>query len=144
VAAEDAVVLHRVLPAPPEAVFAAWTDPARIARWMSPFGRAEAAVDLRVGGAFRVVMQGPDRGIEHAGEYREIDPPRRLVFTWRSPYTGPEPSLVTVELRPEPGDPGRTRFTLVHARLPPERADAHRAGWGSILEHLAAHLEDGG
>jgi uncharacterized protein YndB with AHSA1/START domain len=111
---------------------------------MSPFGRAEAEVDLRVGGSFRIVMQGPDRSIEHTGVYREIDAPRRLVFTWRSPYTGPPPSLVTVECQPDPEDAARTRFTLVHARLPPEQVEPHRGGWGSILDHLATHLADGG
>jgi uncharacterized protein YndB with AHSA1/START domain len=79
------LTLRRVLPFPPATVFAAWIDPDRLARWMSPFGEAQADVDARVGGRFWIVMLGPDRTIEHTGEYREVDPPRRLVFTWRSP-----------------------------------------------------------
>lgn len=133
----DALVVRRLLPAAPEEVFAAWTDPARLGRWMSPFGRATATVDLRVGGGFRIVMQGPDREIEHTGEYRAVEPPGRLVFTWHSPYTGPEPSLVTLTLRPH-GD--GTELTLVHEQLPPEQLDPHRGGWGAILDHLATHL----
>jgi uncharacterized protein YndB with AHSA1/START domain len=144
VAADQGLVVERLLPSPPAAAFAAWTDPARLARWMSPFGRAEAEVDLRVGGSFRIVMLGPDRGIEHTGEYREIDPPRRLVFTWRSPYTGPEPSVVTVELRPDPAGAGRTRLTLTQVQLRPEHVEPHRGGWGAVLDHLANHLAEGG
>lgn len=73
-----ALVLERVLPATPQEVFAAWTTPERMAAWMSPAGAAEAEVDLRVGGAFRVVMVEHDR-LEHTGSYLEVDPPRRLV-----------------------------------------------------------------
>lgn len=135
--AEPALVVHRVLPAPPEDVFAAWTNPDSLARWMSPFSQAEASLDLRVGGAFRIVMKGLGQEIEHVGEYREIDPPRRLVFTWRSAYTGATPSVVTVDLRPN-GD--RTEMTLTHAQLPPDQIEPHRGGWGSILDHLDRYL----
>ena len=134
------LTLRRVLPFPPAAVFAAWIDPARLAGWMSPFGAARADVDARVGGRFRIVMLGPDRTIEHTGEYREVDPPRRLVFTWRSPYTGAAGSLVTIELRPVDGG---TELTLVHARLPADRVEPHAGGWGSLLDGLARHLADG-
>jgi uncharacterized protein YndB with AHSA1/START domain len=51
-----ALVVERVLPAAPDEVFDAWTTPSRMAAWMSPIGAAEAEVDLRVGGSFRVVI----------------------------------------------------------------------------------------
>jgi uncharacterized protein YndB with AHSA1/START domain len=133
------LVVRRALPYQPTAVFAAWTDPVRLARWMSPFGRAEVEADLRVGGRFRIVMHGPDRAIEHTGEYREVDPPRRLVFTWCSPYTGSEASVVTVELRQV--DDG-TELTLTHAQLPADQVESHGGGWGSILDQLARHLAE--
>ena len=85
----SAVRIERVVPASPERVFAAWTDPALLARWMSPVGRAEAEVEPWVGGRLRVTMIGPDVRIDHTGVYRELVPGRRLVFTWQSPYTGP-------------------------------------------------------
>jgi len=131
------LVIERVLPAPPEEVFDAWTAPARMASWMSPTGGAEAQSDPRVGGSFRVVMMGEGLRIEHTGTYLELDPPRRLVFTWVSPYTGPEPSMVTVELHPH--DDG-TRLVLTHERLPAEVVDSHRGGWGSMLERLTLTL----
>lgn len=132
-----ALVLRRILPVPPANVFAAWTDPELLGRWMSPFGTASASLDLRVGGNFRIVMNGPDRSIEHTGTYQVIDPPHRLVFTWQSVYTGSGPSRVTVELRPhEEG----TELTLIHEHLPTDQIDPHRGGWDSILGHLAALL----
>jgi len=131
------LVLERVLPAPPEEVFAAWTRPERIAAWMSPVGRAEAEVDLREGGTFRVVMVGSDFRIEHTGTYLELDPPRRLVFTWVSPYTGPEPGRVTVEVHPHPEG---TRLVLTHERLPDDVVESHRNGWTAMLERLAGAL----
>jgi uncharacterized protein YndB with AHSA1/START domain len=124
--------LERVLPARPSDVFAAWTTPQSMARWMSPRGAAEAEVDLRVGGAFRVIMVEADR-LEHTGEYLEVDPPRRLVFTWISPYTGSEPSVVTVQLHPHGNG---TRLVLTHEQLPAEVVGGHRDGWGGMLERL--------
>ena len=72
---DDALVLRRHIAAPLERVFSGWTDPQLLARWMSPVGHAEVKVDLRVGGALRVVMVGGGRRIEHSGEYLEIDTP---------------------------------------------------------------------
>jgi uncharacterized protein YndB with AHSA1/START domain len=134
------LVVRRTLSASPERVFAAWLEPQSMARWLSPFADAVAEVDARVGGAFRVVMRGLGREIEHTGTYQEIDRPRRLVFTWISPYTGSEPSLVTVELTPvSPGD--RTELTLTHERLPVDQVASHGGGWGTMLEHLETYLK---
>ena len=129
--------LERLLPAPVEAVYAAWTDAARIGEWMSPTGHAVAEVDLRLGGAFRIVMVGDGRRIEHSGEYLELDPPRRLRFTWRSPYAGAEPSVVTVVLEPE-GD--GTRLLLTHEGLPAEAVASHAGGWGAMVHRLGETL----
>ena len=131
---DDALVLRRHIAAPLERVFSGWTDPQLLARWMSPVGHAEVKVDLRVGGALRVVMVGGGRRIEHSGEYLEIEPPHRLVFTWLSPYTGQRPSRVTVEL--ESAGSG-TDVTLRHELLPARTAESHRGGWRSMVERLA-------
>lgn len=135
----------RLVPVRPERVYEAWIDPAILARWISPLGRAEAAVEPWVGGRLQVTMIEGDVRIEHTGEYRELVPGRRLVFTWQSPYTGTGPSVVTVEL--EPVDTG-TALTLVHEHLPPDGVDSHRGGWGQILDRLSAVLgaepRDGG
>jgi uncharacterized protein YndB with AHSA1/START domain len=102
---------------------------------MSPVGAAEAEVDLRVGGSFRVVMV--EARLEHTGEYLEIDRPRRLVFTWVSAFTGAEPSVVTVELHAHEDS---TRVVLTHERLPENVVDGHRDGWGTMIERLAEIL----
>ena len=136
-APDGPVRIERMLPAPIEEVFAAWTNPESMGMWLSPIGHAEVVADPRVHGRFRVLMVGGDTSIEHTGEYLVFDPPRLLSFTWRSPYTGPEPSVVTVTLAPE-GE--TTRLLLVHERLPDEQVTPHGEGWGSILDRLAELL----
>jgi uncharacterized protein YndB with AHSA1/START domain len=128
--------VSRVLPAPAAEVFAAWTDPDLLRQWMSPPGTIVSAVeaDARPGGAFRLVMAGQGQEIEHTGEYVEVSPPRRLSFTWRSPFTGGADSLVTVTL--EPRGEAETHLLLVHERLPSAAAASHQHGWGGLLQRL--------
>lgn len=126
-----------MLPAPPERVFAAWTDAVWLARWMSPVGHARVEADPRPGGRLHVVMLGEGREIEHVGQFLEVEPPHRLSFTWSSAYTGDRPSRVTVELTPATGG---TDLRLRHERLPAGAAASHRGGWGSMLERLAQVL----
>ena len=133
-ARETALELERRLAATPDLVFRAWTDPEVLARWMSPVGHAEAEVDLRPGGWLRVAMVGDGVRIEHSGVFLEVEPPHRLVFTWRSPYTGNADSRVSVTLVPD-GD--GTRLTLRHELLPPGVSASHREGWGGMLARLA-------
>lgn len=82
------VRIERVLPAPIQDVFDAWTDPARMTEWLSPVGHAEVEVDLRVMGRFKVSMIGETTRIEHTGEYLVVNPPRELSFSWQSPTPG--------------------------------------------------------
>jgi uncharacterized protein YndB with AHSA1/START domain len=84
-APEREVILTRVFDAPRELVFQAWTEPAHLAQWWGPHGFTTPAceVDLRVGGAWKIVMRFPDGSNEHTMQavYREILPPERLAFT---------------------------------------------------------------
>ena len=131
----------RVLPASPEEVFDAWTDPESLAVWMAPGSvrRSVVEADARVGGRFRIVMKGPDCDHEHTGEYLVVDRPRRLVFTWISQATQGRPTTVSVELRAR--GRGETELTLTHEGLPDDAAAAsHRSGWGDIVQRLAAEL----
>ena len=132
------IEIRRRLPATVAEVFRWWTEPDLMATWMTPTGEAEASVDLRQGGAIRIVMRGAGMVIEHVGTIQEIDPPRRLVFTWASPYTGPKPSMVTLEL--EPAGDGGTELRLVHSELPEEAAPSHGGGWGAMLTRLEGLL----
>ena len=136
--AEPVAFVRRVLPAPPEVVFAAWTDAAGMRQWMSPVGTASMAMDLRVGGSFRLVMSGPGLDIEHSGEYLAIEPPSLLSFSWRSEFTAGRETLVTVRLAPY--GQSETELTLTHELLTEDQARSHEGGWGGILDRLAEHL----
>jgi uncharacterized protein YndB with AHSA1/START domain len=132
------VEIRRRIPAPIAEVFDWWTQSEKLEQWMSPVGIATASIDLRVGGAFTIVMKSGDTAISHTGAFIEIHAPSRLVFTWVSPYTGPDPSLVTVEL--EPDGENATRLTLVHGQLPIAVAQSHREGWGTMLDRMAVGI----
>src|SRR6476469_8268382 len=89
--------LERVFDAPPERVYAAWTEPALLRRWWAAepgWTTPEATTDVRVGGAYRLSMKGTDGILRTVvGEYLEIDPPRRLVYTWKwVEHAAPPPS----------------------------------------------------
>jgi uncharacterized protein YndB with AHSA1/START domain len=111
-----------------------------MAGWLAPAGHAEVEAEVVVGGRFRVVMTDGQVRIEHDGEFLEIQPPTRLSFTWRSRYTGEEPSVVTVDMSDEAGS---TRLVLRHDRLPPEARTSHAGGWAAILDRLAAVITTG-
>ena len=132
------VLVEREIAAPVDEVYAFWTTPDLMAQWLSPTGHAEVEADVRVGGAFRVVMVGDGMRIEHTGEYLRLDPPLALAFTWRSAYTGDEDSIVTVRLTARDS---RTLVSLSHERLPAAVTGSHRGGWSTMLERLRLVLE---
>lgn len=132
------VVVERILPAPPAEVFAAWLDRDTLREFIGPgdASTAEVEIDPRVGGHFRIIMRRDDSAVEHIGEYRTIEPPHRLVFTWQSPNTQDRPTLVTIECTPHEDG---TRFVLIHEQLPSDEAvERHKQGWTIRVEKLAA------
>ena len=130
------LTLHRVIGAPVEEVYGAWTEPEMLRRWMAP-GNASvvrAVAEAAVGGTFLVEMRGADGRIWLTrGIYREVVPYRRLVHTWR--WEGSEvETLVTVEFEPAAGG---TRLTLTHSRFAEDGArDEHVDGWTGCLAKL--------
>ena len=132
------LTLHRVINAPVETVYAAWTDPEVLRRWLAP-GNAvvvRAVADAVVGGTFLIEMRTDERSWLTRGVYREVVPYRRLVHTWRWEGSDVE-SLVTVEFEPESAN--ATRLTLTHSRFSQdEDRDEHERGWIGCL----AKLED--
>ena len=95
--------LTRLIRADREAVFRAWTEPAAMREWFCPEGGTveSAESDLRVGGRYRIAMRMPHGLSVATGVYRQIEPPSRLVFTWRwEEGEGPKEgeTVVTVEL----------------------------------------------
>jgi uncharacterized protein YndB with AHSA1/START domain len=142
--------LRRTFAATPEEVFDAWTNPLVLERWWAAaptWSSPGCEVDLRVGGRYVLRMRDDD-GEEHVvgGEYREVDRPRRLVYTWRwMGEGGPHPghvSLVTVEFL---SDGGQTTLVLEHSGLASERSrESHGEGWTACLENLARRVLEAG
>jgi uncharacterized protein YndB with AHSA1/START domain len=139
-AVKPSLTLKRRLKAPPAKVFAAWTDPEKMKRWMGPgeIVAVRVETDARVGGRYRVEMRRPS-GEAHnvGGVYREIVPDEKLVFTWAwdvAPGEEPHESLVTLLLKP---DGSGTLLTLIHERLFDEASRAgHEGGWNGALDKL--------
>jgi uncharacterized protein YndB with AHSA1/START domain len=141
---EYAVTVRREIAATAEELFDAWLDAQSLGTWLKPRGIREtrAETDPRVGGRFRIVMVS-DESFEHTGIYREIDRPRRLVFTWSSPATGFRDSLVTVTFQPLASS---TVVEIHQVGLPDEVAQAsHHEGWSDALRELSSttHSETG-
>ena len=139
-ATDDAVVITRLLKAPPALVFEVWTKPEHLVRWFGPTDYQLAACELsfRVGGEYRFCMRSPE-GRDHwvSGVYREIIEPKRIVFTWnRRPgdVEDTTESLVTVTFENQNGE---TVLTLRHEQLrsAKDRVD-HRGGWSEALARL--------
>ncbi|HUE86939.1 MAG TPA: SRPBCC domain-containing protein [Vicinamibacterales bacterium] len=132
--------VRRVIPAPRERVFAAWTRSDEVRKWSSPapLTVAVAEIDLRAGGRFRIEMEEPG-GARHraVGEYREVTPPERLVYTWSwEEDDSATDSLITVEFIDRGNE---TEVVLTHERLRDAASrDNHRQGWNGSLERLAA------
>jgi uncharacterized protein YndB with AHSA1/START domain len=130
----DVVEVSVHIAATPETVFPYFTDPARYVLWM---GR-EAELNAVPGGAYRVRMRDE---VEAGGEFVEVDPPRKVVFTWgwigdRS--VPPGSTRVVVTLEPEAGG---TRVVLRHHGLPDaQQRQHHIAGWEAYLGRLVARV----
>jgi uncharacterized protein YndB with AHSA1/START domain len=137
------VVVRRQMAVSRDRVFAAWLDSESLAHWMRPGSSTHATVtvDPRVGGGFRIVMEGrPEGGVEHHGEYLAIEPPSLLSFTWISRHTGDRPTVVTIEFH-ERGS--GTELVLTHRGLPPKEVEGHRKGWTEIMLLLEEALARG-
>lgn len=142
VATRHSVRLTRTIRADPETLFRAWTDPEQLRHWWrmeeKGWAFAVASIDLRVGGRYRLGMTDPEGNTHVAfGEYREVQRPTRLVFTWdwENPGDRVGETLVTVEFR-RAGANG-TEIVLMHERFAdPARIAGHQRGWTQVLTLL--------
>jgi uncharacterized protein YndB with AHSA1/START domain len=145
---ERQITITRVFDAPRELVWKAWTDPRHLTQWWGPkgFTNPVCEVDVRVGGAWHIVMRAPD-GREHpcGGVYREVVEPERLVFTNIAIDADGNPiidGLTTVLFADQSG---KTRLTL-HTRgtAVVDYAAAYlqgmETGWSQSLDRLAVLL----
>jgi uncharacterized protein YndB with AHSA1/START domain len=138
------VTIRKMLEASCEEVFDAWLDADGMRQWMcpGPVTSCEVALDPRVGGHFRIIMTAPHATFVNTGEFRVLDRPERLQFTWVSSRWEYEETLITVELyRRE----SHCELVLTHERFPLQHsAEQLVAGWSQILEKLCGHLGLGG
>ncbi|HEY7832506.1 MAG TPA: SRPBCC domain-containing protein [Ktedonobacterales bacterium] len=154
---ERGFTLRRMLNAPRDLVFQAWTDPAHL-RWFfnpgMPLPAEPIEVDLRVGGAWRVKMiMSETLEFFTGGIYREIVPGEKLVFTWGAVDGWPEidadhpddSPVITVVLT----DLGAKTEMLVHIALPEQISDERvrewlatgmREGWRETFDRLVSHF----
>jgi uncharacterized protein YndB with AHSA1/START domain len=137
---EHRIVVRRRMPVPREIVYEAWTDPVGIREWMCPgdIVSAEASLDVRVGGAFRIIMRSKDRVHEHVGTYQIVEPPAKLRFTWSGLDNPREITLVTVEFV-DHGD--ESDLVITHERFrKADAAERYEMGWGTIMRKFGDYL----
>ena len=122
-AASDIIHREVFIEAPPATVFAFFTDPDKMTRWMG----VSHDIDQRPGGIYLVDVTG---GHVARGEYREVTPNSRIVFTWgwegENSSVPPGSSEVAIDLAPQ--ETG-TKLTLTHSGLPVEQVPMHNKGW---------------
>jgi uncharacterized protein YndB with AHSA1/START domain len=137
------IELRRTFAAPRETIFDAWTQAATLSRWFAPsddFRTVVHALDLRVGGGYRIEMVQPG-GTSHivTGTYREIARPDRLVFTWQWEASADAPeTVVSIQLFDRGSE---TELVLTHRRFAERtQRDEHLKGWTGCLARLAGVL----
>jgi uncharacterized protein YndB with AHSA1/START domain len=136
--------LKHVVDSPRERIFTLLTQPAELAKWWGPHGftTPEVELDLSVGGRYRFTMEPPEGEAFHlSGEFIEIDPPTRLVYTfrWDEPDPDDRETVVVLSLAPV-GD--ATEVSLSQGEFATdERLALHRNGWADSLEKLGKVIE---
>jgi uncharacterized protein YndB with AHSA1/START domain len=137
---ETTLRLERLIPSPPELLFALFVEPEQLIRWWAPDGY-EAAVDVldvRPSGRWRMILNRADGArLVNSGVYRVIEPPRRLAFTfaWEDPNgTRGHETDVTMSFEPAPGG---TRLVLTQRSFESKQArDNHYRGWSACLDRI--------
>lgn len=140
----DELLITRTFDAPAALLFALWTDPQHFKNWMGPgsFECRAIEMDVRVGGAYRGMIHSAESGESwFGGTYRELEPNKRIVFTWTwdSGPSGDVESLVTITF-----DERNDRTTqLFHQTkfLSAERRDSHVGGWTKCFDKLGGYAE---
>ncbi len=134
------LTVRKVLPCRPEQAFQAWTDPAQFVRWFPSPMTVVAKFDLRLGGKYQIKFKRgeglPTKSV--VGEFRVIDAPRRLEYTWfrENDPEWKDESVVKVSFNGLPKD--QTEIVLTHELIsdPEERQD-HTDGWTMIIGLMA-------
>lgn len=147
-ASDQYLLLERVVNVPRALAFEVWTSPRHLARWWGPrdeqgrdFSMSSCEMDFRPGGSWRICIRKPSgEDYWQRGQYREITPPERLVFTFAWERVGEDfpQTLVEVDFLQE--GPEVTRIRFRQSGLPRSERDGHASGWAECLDRLADHL----
>jgi uncharacterized protein YndB with AHSA1/START domain len=134
-----ALVARRTIRASASRLFDAWTQPDKLRVWWGPrpVTCSGAEVDLRVGGRYRIHNLLPDGStLVVEGEFQVVEPPHRLVYTWRA--GADQASRVTVRFEPRNE---ATEVIVVHEQIPDEAIrESHVAGWTGCLDGLEGYF----
>jgi uncharacterized protein YndB with AHSA1/START domain len=143
------LTMERTFDAPAERVFDAFTSEEVLRRWFHAghdWETPEASIDLRVGGELRLVMRNPHEGENYGarGRYTEIDPPRKLAFTWlwdEDLERDQVEQLIEIEFTESDG---RTTMRFIHRDLwDEEEVRSHEGGWTNAFDNLQREVESG-
>lgn len=136
---ETQLTLTRIIRAPREKVFAAWTTPEQLVKWWGPgpITCPEAQIDLRTGGAYKIANKEQDGSITWiSGTYTEVDPPNKVRYEWNVSIVEGPPTLVSVWFHPHPEG---TELVIMHERFTDNDVrDMHLQGWGGCVDKLEA------
>ena len=142
---EDTIVQEVTIKAPAERIFEALINPAEILKWWASEGKFQATLaefDPRPGGKWKMRVAGGGCGNSGwsvvSGEYRTVEPPTLLIFTWNRDEEGHPETVVRWELE-ENG--GVTNVRVTHSGLTSESVRARNNGWWMIVELLQAYAE---
>jgi uncharacterized protein YndB with AHSA1/START domain len=138
------VVVRRRFSATRKFLFRAWTHPAEFSRWFGPKGWAVERCDLdpRPGGYWRAWFRtSKGAAVYVGGIYSEVEPDRRLVFTWDTNLQGGEPeslSVVSVEFQDSEGG---AEVCITHRKLGSAQAVDMDAGWNNTFDSLEEYVD---
>jgi len=142
------LVLTRIIDAPREKIYQAWTQPELLRQWFAPHPYTTPVVelDVRPGGANHIVMRSPEgMDLPNAGVYLEVVPNERLVFTdaYTKAWVPSEKPFMTVILTFEDVGEGKTKYTALARHWTVADRESHEkmgfhTGWGICTDQLTA------
>ena len=137
----DTLTVSRVVPGKRNRVFRAWTKPSELKQWWTlgeGWTTSSVKVDLKVGGKFSFGNESESGGATTiTGEFLVVEPPSKLVYTWRFPGAPPEAGTITVEFH----DLGpQTEVVVTHTNVSKEMLLGAIQGWEAALASLIMFL----
>lgn len=143
--ADDELLIRRTFDAPPKLIFSLWAEEEHFKKWMGPegFDCRRAELDFRVGGSYRAMIYSEEHGENwFGGVYREIEPNRRLVFTfaWDEGPSARNETLVTITITERNGKTEQVFHQTPFLNV--ERRDSHLGGWTSAFDCIEAYVAE--